>query len=247
MSSAPAHDGPPRRVGPLRRARWWIADYAYAAVWQVRARLSFRAPREFLSGPRTPVVILPGVYEHWRFMLPLITELHDRGHPIHVVPPLGMNRRPIDESARLVSAHLAAADVREAVIVAHSKGGLIGKRVLAEDSAGHRARAMVAIATPFGGSRYARFMVGRTLREFSPRDRALVALAGVTGVNARIVSVFPEFDPHVPEGSALTGARNVLIETGGHFRVLAHPRTLAEVFRALAEPTGPGRSAFSRA
>jgi hypothetical protein len=41
--------------------------------------------------------------------------------------------------------------------------------------------------------------------------------------------VYGRFDPHIPEGSELVGAKNVRLETGGHFRILAHPRVLAEL------------------
>jgi hypothetical protein len=45
--------------------------------------------------------------------------------------------------------------------------------------------------------------------------------------------VYAGFDPHIPEGSELPGAKNVRLETGGHFRVLAHPQVFAEL-RTLA-------------
>ena len=48
-------------------------------------------------------------------------------------------------------------------------------------------------------------------------------------VNGRIVSVFGRFDPHIPDGSALDGATNVLVPASGHFRVLGSRRTHAAV------------------
>jgi hypothetical protein len=77
-------------------------------------------------------------------------------------------------------------------------------------------------------------MPGRTLRAFSPDDPSILSLAELRDVNARIVSIYASFDPHIPEGSELIGAKNVRLETGGHFRVLAHPRVLGEL-AALAE------------
>src|SRR3546814_16039957 len=62
---------------------------------------------------------------------------------------------------------------------------------------------------------YARMMLAPSLRSFSPRDRTILSLARQEHVNARITSVFGRFDPHIPEGSDLPGARNVLLETGG--------------------------------
>jgi pimeloyl-ACP methyl ester carboxylesterase len=187
----------------------------------------------YASGVAAPVVVLPGIWETWKFLQPLIDELHGRGHPVHVLDVLRRNSRPVDQMAERVAAYLDEHDLHGAVIVAHSKGGLVGKEVMLGPSAA-RVRAMVAIATPFGGSRYARLMVVPSLRSFSPRNATILRLAAHADVNARIVSVYAAFDPHIPEGSELPGAKNVRLDTGGHFRVLAHPRVMAEVI-ALAD------------
>ncbi|RKT35872.1 hypothetical protein DEU34_0377 [Microbacterium sp. AG1240] len=217
-------------MNPLRVPVWWARDYAYAVVWQVRAFFHRTDPAMFLSGDRTPIVVLPGVYETWKFMQPLIEELHGRGHPVHVIDLLRRNERPVVEMAERVTEYLEQHDLSDVVLMAHSKGGLVGKQAMAFGPAAGRVRGMLAVATPFGGSSYARLMVlAPTLRIFSPRDATIRALARETAVNARIVSVYGRFDPHIPEGSELAGAKNVRLETGGHFRILAHPRVLAEL------------------
>jgi alpha-beta hydrolase superfamily lysophospholipase len=214
-------------------AAWWAADYVYAGFWQVRAFWSRQDPAAFASGSRAPIVILPGVYETWRFMQPLITRLHADGHGVHVLDRLERNQRPVAEMAHVVEAYLRDADLRDVILVAHSKGGLAGKLTMLGES-GDRIRGMLAVATPFGGSRYARLLPVRTLRAFSPDDPGIVELARHLEVNARIVSVYADFDPHIPEGSELPGAKNVRLDTGGHFRILADPRVIAEL-AVLAE------------
>ena len=209
-------------------------DYAYALYWQVRAILGRTDPASFRSGEATPIVVIPGVYETWRFMLPLIRAMHDRGHPVFVVDALNWNNRPVIEAADLVSAFLAEHDLEGVVLVSHSKGGLIGKYVMSVGREASRVQSMLAVAAPFGGSFYARFMVLPSLRIFAPKNATILALAHDESVNSRIVSVYGEFDPHVPAGSELVGAKNVRLDTGGHFRVLAHPRVMAEL-AALAE------------
>jgi pimeloyl-ACP methyl ester carboxylesterase len=184
-----------------------------------------------------PVVVIPGVYETWRFLQPLITALHERGHPVHVVDPLRSNLVPVPEGAARVVDYLAAHDLHDVVLVAHSKGGLIGKYAMSRGGSATRIRSMLAVAAPFNGSRYARFMVAPSLRIFSPRNALILALAREQTINAHIVSVYGEFDPHVPGGSELPGAKNVVLDTGGHFRVLAHPRVMAEL-AVLAEAPG---------
>lgn len=222
-------------ISPLRIGAWWLSDYLYALVWQSRALLNRTDPRSFQDGDRAPIVILPGVYETWKFMQPLITAVHERGHPVHVLPVLRHNRRPVEEAAEQVTDYLEENDLHGCVLLAHSKGGLVGKRAMALDAGIGRVDSMLAVATPFAGSRYGRLMVVPSLRAFSPSSGTIRALAKEIAVNSRIVSIYGRFDPHIPEGSELVGAgKNVQLATGGHFRVLADPRVIAEL-AALAE------------
>ncbi|WP_235561312.1 MULTISPECIES: esterase/lipase family protein [Microbacterium] len=215
----------------LRDLRWWVRDYAYALRGQWRALVGREGADSLEEGTGTPIVLLPGIYETWRFLEPLARALHERGHPVYVVDELGDNRRPIAEQASRVAVFLLARGLDDVVLVAHSKGGLIGKHVMAFDPAGARVRAMIAVATPFGGSRYSRLMPTPSLRAFASGDATMRALAAAADANARIVSVYGAFDPHIPEGSELAGARNVRLAEGGHFRILADPRVIAEVAR----------------
>jgi pimeloyl-ACP methyl ester carboxylesterase len=217
-----------------RIAGWWARDYVYAVYWQGRAIFGRTDPESFRSGTLTPIVVIPGVYETWRFLEPLIRALHDRGHPVFVVDALSWNNRPVVEAAELVSRFLAEHDLHNIVLVSHSKGGLIGKYVMSAGRERSRVTSMLAVAAPFVGSVYARFLVLPSLRIFSPKNATILALAHDESVNSRIVSIYGEFDPHVPAGSELVGAKNVRLDTGGHFRVLAHPRVMAEL-AALAE------------
>src|SRR5690606_25865243 len=99
-------------------------------------------------------------------------------HPVHVVTGLGRNRMAVPDGAVAAARYLRENDLRGVIIVAHSKGGLIGKHLMTlEDPEGRVAR-LIAIATPFAGSRYARFLPGRTIRAFLPTDTALTMLAG---------------------------------------------------------------------
>ena len=103
-----------------------------------------------------------------------------------------------------------------------------------------RVRGMVAVATPWSGSSYAAyFPPGSAVRRLSPRAKGLLALARERAVDERIIAIVPAWDPHIPSGSRLDGARrNVAVPAAGHFRVLADPGVLAEVDRAVAELGG---------
>ena len=202
---------------------WWGQDYAYAAYWQVRGTLRPGRRESFETGTARPVVVIPGVWEPWGFLGPLIDAVHEAGHPVHVIPALGRNSRPVPDAARTVAGFLEERDLRDVVLVAHSKGGLIGKYVMSEFDPDDRITAMVAICTPFAGSDYARYMAPRTLRAFSPSDPTTLMLQANLDTNARITTIAGVFDPHIPTIVGLEGATNITIEDGGHFRLLDRP------------------------
>lgn len=266
----------PRRAGFVRRGLWWAADYVYAVRRQL-AVLSFPwaigrprlTPAAWRRGdPALPeVYLLPGVYEHWTFLRPLGDALAAAGHRVQVVHGLGVNRHSIPQTADRLARVLEAAPPPTAgrVLVAHSKGGLIGKHMLVTSgaaAAASRAAAagddpadaaagaapgirplgllgLVAVATPFGGSKLARLFVVPSIRAFRPHDETIVMLGRETSVNGRIVSVFGVYDPHIPEGSALDGATNVEVPAAGHFRVLGARATWQAVLDGIALLTKP--------
>ena len=154
-------------VSQLARNAWaWVLDYRYVVYWQARGLLDRTDPADYLDPPGTaaPVLLLPGIYERWQFLRPVADLLRDKGHPVHVLTRLRWNTAPVAASAEHVAAYLEEHDLREVLVVAHSKGGLIGKyAMLHADPEGRIAR-MIAIATPFAGSRYARYFLARSIR-----------------------------------------------------------------------------------
>ena len=207
-------------MSPLAKGGYWLLDYAYAVRGQVEGFLDRTDPAALQSGHREPVLLIPGIWETWRFLLAVARHLHAAGHPVHVLPSLKRNGAPVAASAAIVRDYLAEQDLRHVVIVAHSKGGLIGKYAMLRQDPEHRIDRMVAVATPFNGSIYAPYTVLPSLRAFSPADATTVLLGKNLSVNARITSLYGEFDPHIPGGSNLPGATNQQLPVAGHFRIL---------------------------
>jgi hypothetical protein len=228
-------------------AGWWARDYAYAVGRQLLSAATRVSPDEFLSGSGRPIVMIPGIFEDWRFMLPLIVSLHEAGHPVHVVTVLQRNRLAVPDAAAMIADYVRARDLTDTLIVAHSKGGLIGKYVMMSLDPERRLVRMVAVASPFSGSRYAAFMLLPSLRALSPSNAVTVQMSRELHVNERITSVYGLFDPHIPEGSVLPGARNIQLDTGGHFRILEHADTLRTVLAEAAAPALASPTAETRA
>lgn len=220
----------------LRRVGVIVLDYLYAGRHQLRAMFDRSTPDALVAGDgtRAPVVLLPGIFETWRFLRPLAEHIHAGGHPVHVVTALEDNRMSVPEAAALVRRHLEEHDLTGVVIVAHSKGGLVAKYLMGMPDTGPRIRSAVTVATPYAGSALAALIPLPSMRALLPTAPGLLRLALSRAVNAQIVSVWGWFDPHVPTGSRLDGARNIELDVGGHFRILARPELLAIVDEVLA-------------
>lgn len=231
---------------------WMARDYTYAGWRQLAVFGAGREPAAWRTGDleKPQVVLLPGVYEHWSFLRRLGDALNADGHRVVVVHGMRANRKPIAETAARVARALARVAPPPAgrVIVAHSKGGLIGKHLLIDDEGEQLGiRGVVAICTPFAGARRSRLFADPSIRALLPSDETIVMLGNAASVNGRIVSVFGTFDPHVPDGSALEGAVNVRVPVPGHFRVLDAPETLQAVRDGIAMLTQDPTRAGARA
>jgi hypothetical protein len=210
------------------RGRAWADDYVYAAQRQLRSPFEWRTADRFATGERAPVVLLAGVVEPWTMLLPVAERLHQAGHPVLVVLELAFNLASVRNAAAVAQAAIVERDLRDVILVAHSKGGLVGKRLLIDDTEG-RIAALIAIATPFHGSSLARLLPTPAITALRPDDPAILELASSAHVNSRITSIYPAFDPHVPESSRLEGATNIRLEVMGHFRLLRDPELLDAV------------------
>src|SRR5471032_194838 len=123
----------PRTITRRQHAARLLGDYPNALRFRVRAVRDWAVPASFGEGALRPVVILPGIYESWHYLRPIAERLSADGHPVHVIPTLGLNRAPIPATAALVHAQLVDRGLTGEAIVAHSKGGLVGKHVMAVD------------------------------------------------------------------------------------------------------------------
>ncbi len=220
-----------------RHAAQLLGDYPNALRFRMGSARDRAVPSAFGQGELRPVVLLPGIYETWHYLRPVAERLSEAGHPVHVIPTLGLNRATIPVTAARVWAELLARDLTGVALVAHSKGGVVGKYLMTRHDREGRIDRLVAIASPFNGSAMARWAPNAELRAFLPADPVIAALRAELAVNARITSIYPSFDPHIPDGCALEGAENVELPVVGHFRILVQPALLDAVLTAVQRDT----------
>ena len=207
-------------------AFYWMLDYLYVILWQIVGWIRPADPGEYRmmqARHSTPIILLPGIYETWQFLVPIADMLQKEGYDVHVLPELGRSNATIEAMSVAVEEYVNKHGLQQCVIVAHSKGGLVGKYLLLQEKE-NRFKGLIALNTPFSGSRYAYLSPFRSLRIFLPTSPILKLLSEDLGVNKRILSIYGLFDPHIPGGSYLEGARNIRLETRGHFRTVKDAR-----------------------
>ena len=199
---------------------YWIADYLYVAKEEIGGLLDPDKSVNYRLHGGESIILIPGVYEGWHFVKPIARLLYKHGYDVHIVDDLGYNRGTVEEMAEVVKKYITKQSLHNVTIISHSKGGLIGKYLLAMVPEPVVINKLIALNAPFSGSKYAYLLPFRTLRIFTPNSKILTELALDTISNSRIVSIFRKFDPHIPGGSMLNGAKNVQLNTYGHFRII---------------------------
>jgi triacylglycerol lipase len=211
---------------PHKKIGAWLVDYGYALRGTLVSMVHRTPPHDYLGHRvvgKDPVVLIPGILNQWGFMKNLGDKISLAGHPVYVLPELGYNTASIAKSAGIIRSLIEKEDLTGVVLVAHSKGGLIGKYVLSHLNADSRVLGVIAVATPFSGSALANVIPHDSFKELRSGSEVIEGLEAHQAENARIISIIPEYDNHIwaDEGSFLDGAlENVQVPVKGHHKVL---------------------------
>lgn len=241
----------------------WAIDYIHMFRGTASMIIHEDPPKHYLGyvvSGKAPVILIPGITGKWSFMKHLGDRISLAGHPVYVVPKLGYNLSKIPFAAKVVKElilqiipklgstvpeFITGAQIRgfiekhkikDVVLVAHSKGGLIGKYMLVHYNHDQRIKGMVAIATPFSGSELAKLVPHHAFQELDTDSKIIRDLESHSGANHRIISIIPEFDNHVwaQKGSYLEGAaENIEVDVTGHHKVLFDKKVIKIVLEAL--------------
>ncbi len=242
----------------------WLVDYVHMFRSHGYMFLHSEPPKHYLDfvlPGKVPVILLPGITGRWTFMKHLGDKISLAGHPVYVVPKLGYNLSLIPSAAKvvhelilemvpnlghnipdillnakLVRNIIEKYDIQNVVIVAHSKGGLIGKYLLIHHNHDQRIKGMVAIATPFSGSAMAKLIPHHAFKEIATDSKLIHDLEQHTGVNNKIISIYPVFDNHVwaIKGSYLEGAlENIQVDVMGHHKIIYDKDVEQKVFESI--------------
>lgn len=203
----------------------WFVDSLYAGRCIVTTLVHKSPPEHYLGhiiNGKVPIVIIPGIFSQWGFMKKIADSLSLLGHPVYLVPQLGYNLYNIPHSSSLVATVIEKENLKNVILIAHSKGGLIGKYTMIHNDKEKRIIGMVSIATPYSGSAMTKILPIEPVKELHNDSLIIKDLTADTLVNKDIISICPEFDNYVwaHEGSYLEGAKNINVTVHGHHAVL---------------------------
>ena len=207
----------------------WINDYYYGATTLFHTLFFWYIPKKYRAEnlKNSPVIIIPGLLNRWNIFRKIIKPLILQGHPVYEVKGLGRNIVKIAEGAKLVRKVIDENNLDNVVLIAHSKGGLEGKYVLAFLNQDNRIRKLVAVASPFAGSVLAKKFPMFIHKEILPGSDTLNELALCTEVNNKIVYIYPLWDNVVIplESCILEGDKNLQVDVYGHQKIVFDGRT----------------------
>lgn len=203
----------------------WLVDYFYFIQGKIHEALTWKAPEHHLSHIKEglpPIVVIQGIAGKWGFMRRLVNKISFEGYPIYTVPDLGNNMIPVESGAKIVRSMIDSFDLKDVVLIGHSKGGLISKYLLAHLNKENRIKGAITIATPFGGTKLAHANPYKAYKELRTDSELIKSLNDKNEVNDKMICVIPAFDNHVwPQSSCfLPGAKNIQVKVKGHHKVV---------------------------
>jgi hypothetical protein len=215
----------------MEHFKYWVDDYKYLIKLQFESRIHPVPPKNYLNHNTgmNPIIVIPGILEHWGFLKKIADTLSDAGHDIFVVRELGNNLYDIKTSTKIVERTVKTNNLLGSVVIAHSKGGIIGKQLLVDGVV----EKMIAISTPFSGSDIVKSIPIHAFQELSPISEIILELKENQVVNSKIVSIYPSFDNHVPNGSVVEGGLNLEIPVQGHHKILESKKLIDEISKKI--------------
>lgn len=229
-------------MNTFRRIKAWTHDYLYMVHGAVSALVYVKPPAHYqgyVVDGKVPVVIIPGILGKWSFMKKIADTVSKLGHPVYIVPNLSYNLYSVPESSDKVSEVIKNENLTNVILVAHSKGGLIGKHVLIHHNSNNTILGMVSIATPYSGSAMAKFVPYDPVRELLKDNATIKDLQSHEQVNTKIVSISPLYDNHVwaEKGSHLKGAKNIDVDVHGHHKIVYDSEVIKKITESIEEMT----------
>lgn len=214
------------KVGAMALADWGKGTGKSVAA-NARRALGASGSDTQLRRPGAPTaVILPGWLREWETVLPWGLALYSIGWNVRFVPALDRQIGSLPELGEQLLSFLADERIEDALVIAHSKGGLVAKQAMV-DGDGQISR-LIAVGTPFEGAPLANVLPSSAGGEsLTPEGEDILNLQAHTKVNERIHAIEARLDQNVPNLNDLLGAEIIRTQVEGHTALIDSPEVIA--------------------
>lgn len=171
------------------------------------------------------LILIPGINESFYSLKFLADHFNSKGYMIHV-PLKGLLHDDIQELADEVIEYVTQHNIQTFEILAHSKGGLVGKHVLDVLANKKNPIRLWSLSTPYKGL-YAGYLPIWNLKQMRTGHEYIANAYKNKKNNQNIISIYPRFDELLyPANSHLEEAQNYKINEYGHLAVCYSEETI---------------------
>lgn len=184
-------------------------------------------PKNWLIGNKGAVIIVQGFGEPWIFFKRIADSLNEQGYKIYLIYELEYNLRTIEESVRTIEKFINTHDIKDAVLLAHSKGGAVVKYFLDQSLKADCVKQYITVATPYHGTILGYLHI-RNLNEMRPNSIIANKMRLNVSNNKKILNLYPKIDNYVipNKNLLLEGAENIQVDVIGHARMMESDETI---------------------
>jgi triacylglycerol lipase len=184
-----------------------------------------KRPESWKKGSKD-LILIQGINESYYCLSFLASHFNSKGYKVHT-PLSGLLHDDIEVLAQRVMDYIAEHHIKDFEILAHSKGGLVGKHVLDQLSGSGARIRLWSLSTPFKGM-YAAHIPIWNLKQMKTSHEFIANLYNNKETHQNVISIYPRFDQMIfPASSAhLEDAQNYEIKDNGHLAVCFSQETV---------------------
>ena len=211
-----------------------IFDFLVHLSAKVSNYIVTNRPPEWEYGKRGDVILIQGFGGTWSYLTKIGNLANKMGYKVHTLPKLKNNIAPVHKCSQILEEYLHENSITKAVVVAHSKGGVIAKYFLVNSKLANRITKVVSLSSPFKGTLLGYLDIFNS-KELTPGSKLLQDLEKATTINKMFVNLYPRVDNLVipNKNLVLKNAQNIKIDMVGHLRILISDKALKHVEEAL--------------
>jgi triacylglycerol lipase len=219
----------------LVKISWGIfLDLLTVPIAKLNNFITNAPPSNWSVGEKGDVILVHGFGDKWSYLTKIGNSVNSLGYKVHVLQELGRNTFKIAMCSRILENYIQEKSIKNAVVICHSKGGVITKYFLIHSKQAKNIKGVISIAVPFGGFLFAYVHIFN-LYELTPTSSLIKELKKNNSINGIFVNIRTKVDDIIlpNKNTLLPGAENITTNVVGHLRILRAQETLDVIGQVL--------------